>query len=127
MIGCVYHTVVECYHNRGRFENRTGFQQVADCVVFPFAIGSVFTLFHVYDGLDITGTDFHHDSYAHIATDFLQLVYNGTFGQILHTYVNGRYDVGTIYRGSVCDIQEFVEYLTSMDNAVFTPQNAVIG
>ena len=74
MIGGVYHSVVQCYEDRGWLEHRTWLQKVAHGMVVDFSVFAVETFLHVYDGLDVARWYIHHDGYTHIGVDFLQLV-----------------------------------------------------
>ena len=73
MIGGVYHSVVQCYEDRGWLEYRTRLQKVAHGMVVNLSVFAVEAFFHVYNSLDVAGRHIHNDGYTHVGIDFLQL------------------------------------------------------
>ena len=78
------------------------------------------------DGL-MLGSHFHQYGYPDVGIDFLQLVHQGFFADVLHAYVEGGYDVTTVYRGKVYDIQVFIHHLLTVGNTVPSFQQGVEG
>ena len=89
-------------------------------MVLDFAILSVCHFLHVDDSLDVTGGNLHDDGDTHIAVDQLQFVDDGTLSQILHAYVDGRNDVGTVNGRYICDVQESITHLAAVNDTILS-------
>ena len=92
-------------------------------MVFQFAVFPVLTAFHVNDSLHVARGHFHHNHHAHPCANLLHLFEKRAFGQVLHAHVDGGNDVGSVNWGRVHDVEEPVEHLATMDNAVRTTQD----
>ena len=122
-----YLAIFQCHHNGGCLEGGARFQHIADGITVHFVVIAVSGFHHVDNGLYFSGSHFHQYGYPDIGIDFLQLVYQGFFADVLHAYVEGGYDVTTVYRGKVYDIQVFIHHLLTVGNTVPSFQQGVEG
>ena len=129
---CVYFlvrgnvAVFQCDHDGSSLESGAWFHHVRYGIVLDFAVDAVVSFGHVHDGFNLAGLYFHEDSHAYISVDFLQLVEQGLFGDVLHTHIDGGDDVTTIYRRDVYNIQVFVHDLLSMAYTLFAFQDGIV-
>ena len=116
---------VESHEYAGRLEHGARLAQVRDGVVLNLAIFAVGTARHVDDGLHVARLHFHEDGHAQVAADELQLVDDGTLGQVLHGNVDGGHDVIAVDGGFVDNLHAAVEHLLHVYDAVFAAQERV--
>ena len=88
--------IIQGHENTGRFEHRSGFEQVAHGMVLDLSVFSINTFFHVDNGLHVARRHFHDDGHTHIGVDFLQFLDHRPLSQILNADVDGGDDVGAI-------------------------------
>ena len=122
----VAHAVFQCGHNGDGLEHRTGLQQVADGMVFNFAVLAVDALFHVDDGFNVARLHLHDNGHAHVTVDFAQFVDDGSLGQILHAHVYGGHNIGSSDGRCVHDVQKFIEHFPAVLDAIGAPQQRVV-
>ena len=117
--------VFKGYHDRSGLEGRTRFQHIADGIVAHFVIVAVTRFHHIDNGFYLSCLYFHQygDTYAGI--DFLQLIYQRFFANILHAYVDGGDDIATVYGSDVHYVQVFVHHLLAVGDAVTSFQQRV--
>ena len=95
-------------------------------MVVDFAVFAIKAFFHIYNGFDVASLHIHHDGYAYVSVDFLQLVNDRTFCKVLHADINCGYDICTINRWSVGNVKELVANFSSVYNTIGTAKNGVV-
>ena len=85
-------------------------------MVFDFAIFTIYTFLHVYNGLNISCLYLHNNGYTCVPADLFELVNNSPFCQVLHVYINGGDDVAAIDRWRVGNIQVFIQHFSPADD-----------
>lgn len=92
-------------------------------MICPFGVAFV----DVDDGFDVARLYLHDDRYAHVAVDFrlFEFFDDGSFGQVLNAYVDGRDDVATVDRLFVDDVEILVEYLAAVSDAIGTTEQTL--
>ena len=130
-LACVAHAVLQCCHDADGFEYRSRLHEVADGVVLDLliddlSVGSV-ALVDVDDGFDVARLHFHDDRHAHVAVDLrlFEFFDDGSFGQVLNAYVDGRDDVATVDRLFVDDVEILVEHLAAVSDTIGTTEQFV--
>ena len=119
--------VVEGHEERGNLEHRSRLTTEADGAVHHFVVLSVEPPFHIHDGLDVARLHLHQDGDAHLTADLLQLVDDGVLRQVLHPYVDGGHNIGTVDGIQHGDIHILVQDLTTMHQTVGSTQDGVEG
>lgn len=130
-LACVAHAVLQSCHDTDGLEDRSRLHEVADGVVLDLLIDDLsvrsVAFVDVDDGFDVARLYLHDDRYAHVAVDFrlFEFFDDGSFGQVLNAYVDGRDDVATVDRLFVDDVEILVEYLAAVSDAIGTTEQLV--
>ena len=116
--------VVKGHEHRCHLEHRTRFTAVADGRVDGLGILAVRHPEHIDNSLHVARLHLHQDGHAHLGIHLwqLHLLDEGTLGQVLHTHIDGRHDVGTVHGRYLGDIHNLVEYLLTMHQSVLSAQ-----
>ena len=127
--GGVDDSIVEGYEERGGLEHRSRLTTEADGIVHHLVVFAITCTLHIHDGLHIARLYLHQDSHAHLSVYLwvFQLLNQGALGNILHTYIDGGYDIATINGCQDGNVEVFLEHLSTMHQSVGTTKLLVEG